>query len=89
MLHFNILMPQPTQIVFILALKKELMKVSDNAKKLRLLIDKAMEDHKISREEYENIIHLALEDANVDIQERALIRELQDMIDNRQIKLVP
>ncbi len=65
------------------------MKVSDNAKKLRLLIDKAMEDHKISREEYENIIHLALEDANVDIQERALIRELQDMIDNRQIKLVP
>jgi len=89
LLHFNILMPQPTQIVFILALKKELMKVSDNAKKLRLLIDKAMEDHKISREEYENIIHLALEDANVDIQERALIRELQDMIDNRQIKLVP
>jgi hypothetical protein len=65
------------------------MKLSANADKLRKMIDKAIEDHQITRSEYEQIIHLALEDAHVDPQERALIRELQDMIDHKEIKLVP
>jgi hypothetical protein len=65
------------------------MKLSVSAKKLRALIDKAIEDQKITRSEYEMIIHLALEDAVIDRQERALIRELQDMIDQKMIDLVP
>jgi hypothetical protein len=65
------------------------MALSESAQTLRKKIEKAIEDHIITRAEYEEIIHLALEDAHVDPQERALIRELQDMIDNREIKLVP
>ncbi len=65
------------------------MKISSNAQKLRKMIEHAIEDHKITRSEYEMIIHMALEDAHFDSHERALIRELQDMIDNRTIRMVP
>jgi uncharacterized membrane protein YebE (DUF533 family) len=65
------------------------MKVSESANRVRAMIEKAIEDHQITRAEYEMIIHHVLEDAQVDSQERALIRELQDMIDNKDVKLVP
>lgn len=65
------------------------MKVSESANRVRAMIEKAIEDHQITRAEYEMIIHHVLEDAQVDTQERALIRELQDMIDNKDVKLVP
>jgi hypothetical protein len=65
------------------------MKISDSAKRVRMMIEKAIEDHQITKAEYEMIIHHVLEDAQVDSQERALIRELQDMIDNKEVKLVP
>ncbi len=65
------------------------MKVSESAKRVRAMIEKAIEDHQITRAEYEMIIHYVLEDAQVDPQERVLIRELQDMIDNKEVKLVP
>ena len=65
------------------------MKVSESAKRVRSMIEKAIEDHQITKAEYEEIIHLVLEDAHVDPQERALIKELQDMIDHREVKLIP
>ena len=65
------------------------MNLSSGAKKIRHLIEKAIDDHKITKSEYELIIHEALDDAHIDSHERALIRELQDMIDNKFIKLVP
>jgi len=65
------------------------MKLSEDAKRLRKMVDKAIEDHQITRAEYEMIIHTVLEDAHVDPQERAIIRELQDMIDQKMINLVP
>jgi hypothetical protein len=65
------------------------MKLSTGAIKIRQLIEKAIEDHMITKSEYELIIHEALDDAHIDSQERALIRELQDMIDNKIITLVP
>ena len=65
------------------------MKVSESAKRVRSMIEKAIEDHHITKAEYEEIIHLVLEDAHVDPQERALIKELQDMIDHREVKLIP
>jgi hypothetical protein len=65
------------------------MKVSSSAQNLRQMIEKAIEDHTITRAEYEAIIHHVLEDAHVDPQERALIKELQDMIDDKTVRLVP
>jgi len=65
------------------------MKISPNVQNLRKMIEHAIEDHIITRSEYEKIIHMALDDAQFDSQERTLIRELQDMIDNKTIRLVP
>ena len=65
------------------------MKLSSGAKSLRHVIEKAMEDSKISKTEYDMIIHQATEDGHIDRQELALLRELQDMIANKSIKLVP
>jgi len=65
------------------------MTLSNSAQKLRKMVEKAIEDHTITRAEYESIIHVALEDAQIDSQERALIRELQDMIDDKTVRLVP
>jgi len=65
------------------------MKVSESANRVRAMIERAIDDHQITKAEYEEIIHLVLEDAHVDPQERALIKELQDMIDDKSVKLVP
>jgi len=65
------------------------MKLSNDVKKLRQIIDKAIDDHKISRTEYEKIIHQAVDDGHVDQQERALLRELQKMIANKTITFTP
>jgi hypothetical protein len=65
------------------------MKLSAGARDLRNMIEKAMEDHKITKAEYDMIIHQATEDGNIDRQEQALLRELQEMIADKSIKLVP
>lgn len=65
------------------------MKLSAGAKDLRKIIEKAMEDHKITKAEYDMIIHQATEDGNIDRQEQALLHELQEMINDKSIKLVP
>lgn len=65
------------------------MKLSEGAKSLRAIIEKAMEDHKISKSEYDMIIHTATDDNHIDRQEMALLRELQEMIADKTIKLIP
>ena len=65
------------------------MKLSAGAKDLRKIIEKGMEDHMITKAEYDMIIHQATEDGNIDRQEQALLRELQEMISDKSIKLVP
>ena len=65
------------------------MKLSAGAKNLRQVIEKAMDDHKISKAEYDMIIYEATEDGHIDNQERALLRELQSMIADKTIKLIP
>ena len=65
------------------------MIVSNDAKKLRQIIEKAIEDHKISRTEYERIIHQAVDDEHIDRQEWALLRELQKMIADKIITITP
>ncbi len=65
------------------------MKLSSGARNLRATIEKAMEDHKITKTEYDEIIHQATEDGHIDRQEQALLKELQDMIAEKSIKIVP
>ena len=52
------------------------------------LIEKAIEDHKITREEYEQIIMMATEDGYINSQEKALLHVLQEMIENKLVKFV-
>jgi len=65
------------------------MALSKSAARLKEVIIKAIEDHKITREEYDKIIHIATEDGHVDSHEQALLAQLQDMIENKTVKLVP
>ena len=61
---------------------------SPSAKKLRDQIEKAIEDHKLTRAEYDQILNVATEDGFIDRDEQVLLSELQDMIENKFVKLV-
>ena len=64
------------------------MKASESANRLKKMIEKAIEDHKLTRDEYDQILHIATEDGMIDHQEQALLEQLQDMIDNKMVKVV-
>jgi hypothetical protein len=64
------------------------MAYSESAQRLKEMIVKAIDDHRLTRDEYDEIIHLATEDGHIDPQERALLSELQDMIEDRSVRLV-
>lgn len=63
--------------------------ISSSAHQLKELIEKAIEDHKITRDEYDDIINLASEDGHIDSQERALLQQLQEMIETGMVKWAP
>jgi hypothetical protein len=65
------------------------MKLSRSAEKLRALIEKAIQDQLITREEYDMILHLATKDGYVDKHEQALLEQLQEMIENKLVKFGP
>jgi len=65
------------------------MALSQHAARLKKMINQAIEDHRLTRKEYEDIIHLANEDGVIDSQEQALLSQLQDMISDRSVKIVP
>jgi len=62
--------------------------ISDSSIRLREMIEKAIEDHKITRDEYDQIMNIATEDGYIDQHEKALLSELQQMIEERQVKFV-
>jgi hypothetical protein len=62
--------------------------ISESSVRLREMIEKAIEDEKITREEYDKIIHIATEDGVIDRHEKALLSELQQMIEDKAIKFV-
>ncbi len=66
-----------------------MMTISSSAGKLKEMIIKAIDDHQLTREEYDMIIHLATEDGVVDRQEQILLEQLHDMIENRSVRFVP
>ena len=61
-------------------------KVSDSSIRLREMIEKAIEDHVITREEYDKIIHIATEDGVIDRHEQALLSQLQQMIEDKMVR---
>ena len=63
------------------------MKVSKDAIRLKELIIKAIADHKLTPDEYEQIISLATEDGLIDQQEKVLLQQLQEMIENKSVQL--
>ena len=63
-----------------------MMELSKSAAKLRQLIEKVIEDQKITHEEYDQILHIATEDSHIDAQERALLSTLQDMIESKMVR---
>ena len=64
------------------------MKYSESAEKLRKMIEKAIDDHKITRDEMDTILHIASEDGHIDPHEQALLNQLQEMIENKTVKFV-
>jgi len=62
------------------------MTFNRSGEQLKDAIIKAIEEQTITPEEYEEIIHISYEDGQIDPHERTLIAQLQDMIENKEIK---
>jgi len=58
----------------------------EDSHRLREMIEKALKDHIITRDEYDKIIHQATKDGHLDPVEQALIAELQQMIQDGLIR---
>jgi len=64
------------------------MRYSESAGRLRTMIEKAIDDHKITRAEMDTILNIASEDGYIDPHEQALLNQLQEMIENKTVKFV-
>lgn len=62
--------------------------ISESSFRLRKMIEKAIENHEITRDEYDKIINIATEDGIIDRHEKALLSELQQMIEDKMVKFV-
>jgi len=63
--------------------------LSSEAVRLKVMIDKAIEDYKITNTEYEKILMLANADMHIDPQERQLLAQLQDLLASGAVERVP
>ncbi len=64
------------------------MKYSESAGRARIMIEKAIEDQKITHAEMDTILNIVAEDGHIDPHEQALLNQLQEMIENRSVKFV-
>ena len=64
------------------------MGYSESAGRLRKMIEKAIDDQKITRAEMDSILNIATEDGHIDPQEQALLNQLQEMIENKTVRYV-
>ena len=65
------------------------MHLSESAARLKKMIEKAIDDHQITRAEMDLIMAIATEDSHIDPQEQALLNELQEMIEDKSVKVIP
>jgi hypothetical protein len=63
------------------------MLVTKSGKKLAEVIQKAIEDSVMTMAEYEEIMSVTSQDGVIDNHEKALLRELNDLIANRTVTL--
>jgi len=63
--------------------------VSHEAAKVKAIIEKAMEDHKITTTEYEKILAVVNADMVVDSQEKQLLAQLHELIASGAVERVP
>ena len=63
------------------------MAYSESAGRLKAMIEKAIDDHRITRNEMDTIIAIATEDSHIDTQEQALLDQLQEMIETKVVKI--
>ena len=64
------------------------MKPSESARRLAEMINKAIEDERITNAEYEEILRIANEDGLIDSEERSLLAQLQEMIADKTVRRV-
>ena len=65
------------------------MTLSDSARRLKEMIEKAIDDHNITRAEMDRILYIATEDSHIDPQEQILLDQLQEMIENKTVRIIP
>ena len=65
------------------------MRLSESAGRLKKMIEKAIDDHQITRLEMDTIMAIATEDGFIDSQEQALLDQLQEMIEHKVVKVIP
>jgi tellurite resistance protein len=61
---------------------------SESAQQLRKMIEKAIDDHRITLEEMDTILNIVSADGHIDPHEQALLNQLQEMIENRTVKYI-
>ena len=66
-----------------------MLEPSKSAEKLHSMIKKAIDDGKVTQMERERIMMLADEDGVIDAQEQKLLAELNHMIENGTVKVIP
>ena len=64
------------------------MGYSESAGRLKKMIEKAIDDQKITRAEMDSILNIVTENGHIDPQEQALLNQLQEMIENRTVKYI-
>ncbi|MGE4288914.1 MAG: hypothetical protein AB7E36_09505 [Salinivirgaceae bacterium] len=64
------------------------MAFSESGERLRKMILKAIDDAEITRDEYDQIMEIAWEDGHLDNQEKALLSELQNLVEEKMVKIV-
>lgn len=62
---------------------------SKSAQRLKELIEKAIDDGKVTNKEYDEILALADEDGIIDHEERSLLSQLQNMLADKSVVRVP
>ena len=65
------------------------MPQSESTHKLKVMIEKAIEDHELTRFEMDKILMVATEDSHIDPAEQALLDQLHELVENGSVKLVP
>jgi hypothetical protein len=74
--------------IFLLITEEESMESTGSGKKLSDLIKKAIDDGEITTKEYDEILAQANADMQIDPEEKALLNQLQTLIDDKTVKRV-